>query len=131
MMGGICHVGTLDVNNPKSSVTATGKEITWKLRAFNTVIFNVTYLTGNEPLFHKIPEDVTPRVLICAAFSPLQGEACGCLSEGRESGVWERPQVGSPGGQGCGYKVDTRRQVGSRGSVARTEGSLCLVEESF
>ena len=74
------------------------ERITWKLRAFSMVIFNVTCLTGNKPLFHKIPEDVTPRVLICTAFSPLQGEACGCLSEGRERGVWERPQVGSLGG---------------------------------
>ena len=36
--------------------------------------------------------------------------------------MWEGPQLGNPGGQGCGYKVDSRREVGSRGSVARTEG---------
>ena len=30
------------------------------------------------------------------------------------------------GGQGCGNQVDTRREVGSRGSVARTEGVFVL-----
>lgn len=114
------------MNNPKSSVTATWKEITWKLRAFSTVIFNITYLTGNKPLFHKIPADVTPRALICAAFSPLPSEACVRSSEGWESGVWKGPEMGTWGGQGCGYQVDTRREVGSRGSVARTEGVFVL-----
>ena len=34
--------------------------------------------------------------------------------------------MGTWGGQGCGYQVDTRREVGSRGSVARTEGVFVL-----
>lgn len=39
--------------------------------------------------------------------------------EGRQgSGVWEGPQVGKPGGQCCGYRVDMRREVGSRDSGA-------------
>ena len=126
-MGGIHHVGTVDMNNPKSSVTATWKEITWKSRALSTVVFNITYLTWNEPLFHEIPEDVTPRALICAAFThcrvkrvdaPVKAGKVGCGKALR----WETQGV---------RVVDTKWTQGGRWAAEvvwpEQKASLCLV----
>ena len=131
MMGGIHHIGTVDMNNPKSSVTATWKEITWKLRAFSTVVFNITYLTGNEPLFHEIPEDVTPRSLICAAFTHFVVK---CVDAWVKTGKVGCGKALSWETQGVRV-VDTKWTQGGRWAAEvvwpEQKASLCLVEESF
>lgn len=89
------------------------------------------YLTVNEQLSHKIPENVALGELIGAGSSALQSETCGHWRTAEPEGVRRTVRRES-----LGYRVVGREWTWGGRWAAETlrpdqKGSLCLVDGSF